>query len=65
MDTSIHAWLEDRSSEPIGIAAITDDTTGLVLARFYRGETVEGTRSVTSVAEAARSCGSGGEDLRK
>jgi transposase len=41
MDTSIHDWLEGRCREPIVLVAMIDDATGQVLARFYRGETVE------------------------
>jgi len=41
VDTSIHDWLEGRSAEPIVLVAMIDDATSRVLARFYKGETVE------------------------
>lgn len=40
MDTSIHDWLEGRG-EAMVLVAMVDDASGRVLARFYRGETVE------------------------
>ena len=35
MDTSIHAWLEDRSSEEIVLIAMIDDATSRLYARFF------------------------------
>jgi hypothetical protein len=40
MDASIHDWLEGRGEELVLITMI-DDATGKVLAKFYRGGTVE------------------------
>jgi hypothetical protein len=39
MDTSIHAWLEDRSSEEIVLIALIDDATSRLLARFFPRDT--------------------------
>lgn len=39
MDTSIHAWLEDRSSEEIVLIALIDDATSRVTARFFPRDT--------------------------
>jgi hypothetical protein len=39
MDTSIHAWLEDRSSEEIVLIALIDDATSRLTARFFPRDT--------------------------
>lgn len=39
MDTSIHDWLENRSSEEIVLVAMVDDATSRLLARFFRRDT--------------------------
>lgn len=39
MDTSIHAWLEDRSSEEIVLIAMIDDATSRLFARFFPRDT--------------------------
>ena len=39
MDTSIHAWLEDRSSEEIVLIAMIDDATSRLYARFFPRDT--------------------------
>lgn len=39
MDTSIHAWLEDRSPEPIVLLALIDDATSRLDARFFAKDT--------------------------
>src|SRR6185436_11716492 len=39
MDTSIHAWLEDRSSEEIVLIAMIDDATSRLYARFFSRDT--------------------------
>ena len=35
MDTSIHAWLEDRSTEEIVLIALIDDATSRLVCRFF------------------------------
>jgi hypothetical protein len=40
MDASIHDWLEGRG-ETVVLITMIDDATGKVLAKFYRGGTVE------------------------
>lgn len=40
MDASIHDWLEGRG-EPLVLVSMIDDATSRILARFYRGGTVE------------------------
>jgi hypothetical protein len=39
MDTSEHAWLEDRSSEEIVLIALIDDATSRLHARFFPRDT--------------------------
>ena len=39
MDTSIHRWLEDRSSEEIVLIAMIDDATSKLYARFFPRDT--------------------------
>jgi hypothetical protein len=39
MDTSIHAWMEDRSSEEIVLIAMIDDATSQLYARFFPRDT--------------------------
>jgi hypothetical protein len=39
MDTSIHAWLEDRFAEPIVLIAMIDDATSRLYARFFPRDT--------------------------
>ena len=39
MDTSIHAWLEDRSSEEIVLIAMIDDATSRLYAHFFPRDT--------------------------
>jgi hypothetical protein len=39
MDTSIHAWLEDRSDEEIVLIALIDDATSRLHARFFPRDT--------------------------
>ncbi|MGH6917538.1 MAG: helix-turn-helix domain-containing protein, partial [Geminicoccaceae bacterium] len=39
MDTSIHAWLEERSSEEIVLVAMIDDATSRLFARFVPRDT--------------------------
>lgn len=39
MDTSIHRWLEDRSSEEIVLIAMIDDATSRLHARFFPRDT--------------------------
>lgn len=39
MDTSIHAWLEDRSEEEIVLIAMIDDATSRLRARFFPRDT--------------------------
>jgi hypothetical protein len=39
MDTSIHAWLEDRSSEEIVLVALIDDATSRLFCRFFPRDT--------------------------
>lgn len=39
MDTSIHAWLEDRSSEEIVLIALIDDATSRLRGRFFPRDT--------------------------
>lgn len=39
MDTSIHAWLEDRSGEEIVLIAMIDDATSRLSARFFPRDT--------------------------
>ena len=39
MDTSIHDWLESRSSEEIVLVAMIDDATSRLLARFFPRDT--------------------------
>jgi hypothetical protein len=39
MDTSIHAWLEDRSDEEIVMIALIDDATSRLHARFFTRDT--------------------------
>lgn len=39
MDTSIHRWLEDRSSEEIVLIAMIDDATSRLYARFFSRDT--------------------------
>lgn len=39
MDTSVHAWLEDRSSEEIVLIAMIDDATSALCARFVARDT--------------------------
>lgn len=39
MDTSIHAWLEERSSEEIVLIAMIDDATSRLYARFFPRDT--------------------------
>jgi len=39
MDTSIHRWLEDRSSEEIVLIAMIDDATSRLFARFFPRDT--------------------------
>jgi hypothetical protein len=39
MDTSIHLWLEDRSSEEIVLIAMIDDATSQLFARFFPRDT--------------------------
>lgn len=39
MDTSIHAWLEDRASEEIVLIALIDDATSRLRARFFPRDT--------------------------
>jgi hypothetical protein len=39
MDTSIHCWLEDRSSEEIVLIAMIDDATSRLYARFFPRDT--------------------------
>jgi len=39
MDTSIHAWLEDRSLEEIVLIAMIDDATSRLYARFFPRDT--------------------------
>lgn len=38
MDTSIHDWLEARSTEPMVLIAMIDDATSRLFARFYPKE---------------------------
>ena len=35
MDTSMHAWLENRSTEEIVLVAMIDDATSCLTARFF------------------------------
>ncbi len=39
MDTSIHRWLEERSSEEIVLIALIDDATSRLYARFFPRDT--------------------------
>lgn len=39
MDTSIHRWLEERSTEEIVLIALIDDATSRLYARFFRRDT--------------------------
>jgi hypothetical protein len=39
MDPSIHAWLEDRSSDEIVLIALIDDATSRLTARFFPRDT--------------------------
>ena len=39
MDTSVHRWLEDRSSEEIVLIAMIDDATSCLHARFFPRDT--------------------------
>ncbi len=39
MDSSIHAWLEERSSEEITLIAMIDDATSRLFARFVPRDT--------------------------
>jgi hypothetical protein len=39
MDTSIHAWLEDRSEEEIVLIALIDDATSRLFCRFFPRDT--------------------------
>lgn len=39
MDTSIHAWLEERSTEEIVLIAMIDDATSRLYARFFPRDT--------------------------
>jgi hypothetical protein len=39
MDTSIHAWLEDRSMEEIVLIALIDDATSRLVCRFFPRDT--------------------------
>lgn len=39
MDTSIHPWLEDRSTEEIVLIALIDDATSRLYARFFPRDT--------------------------
>ena len=39
MDTSIHAWLENRSTEEIVLVAMIDDATSRLTARFFPRDT--------------------------
>lgn len=39
MDTSVHAWLEGRSSEPVVLVALIDDATSRLFARFFPRDT--------------------------
>lgn len=39
MDTSIHRWLEERSSEEIVLIAMIDDATSRLFARFFPRDT--------------------------
>jgi hypothetical protein len=39
MDTSIHAWLEGRSSEEIVLVALIDDATSRLFCRFFPRDT--------------------------
>jgi hypothetical protein len=46
MDTSIHAWLEDRSSEEIVLIAMIDDATSRLYARFFPRDTGAANRAL-------------------
>jgi len=46
MDTSIHAWLEDRSSEEIVLIALIDDASSRLHARFFRRDTGAANRNL-------------------
>lgn len=46
MDTSVHAWLEDRSSEEIVLIALIDDATSHLHARFFSRDTGEANRKL-------------------
>lgn len=46
MDTSIHPWLEARSSEPIVLIAMIDDATSRLHARFFPHETGAANRTL-------------------
>jgi hypothetical protein len=39
MDTSVHPWLEDRSTEEIVLIALLDDATSRLFARFFPRDT--------------------------
>jgi len=39
MDTSVHAWLEDRNTEEIVLIALIDDATSRLRARFFSRDT--------------------------
>jgi len=46
MDTSIHHWLEDRSSEEIVLIAMIDDATSRLYARFFPRDTGAANRTL-------------------
>jgi hypothetical protein len=46
MDTSIHDWLESRSSEEIVLVAMIDDATSRLLARFFPRDTGAANRAL-------------------
>lgn len=55
MDTSIHAWLEARSSEEIVLIALLDDASSRLFCRFFPGDT--GVANLWSdMTTTARSC---------
>lgn len=39
MDTSVHPWLEERSTEEIVLIAMADDASSRLSARFVRRDT--------------------------
>lgn len=46
MDTSVHPWLEERSSEEIVLIGMVDDATSRLFARFVRRDTGRANRQM-------------------